>query len=80
MDALQLTPEEEAEAQRIEEAAMTALRREARDMARLLASRKTNEFFGQTEFELRDGCHRMGRLLVQSALDERKKGGIKVRA
>lgn len=80
MDALRLTPEQEVEAQRIEELAMEAVRREVRDAARLLASRKTNEFFGQTEFDLRDGCLRMGRVLLQSALDERKKGGTQVRA
>lgn len=79
MDALQLTCDQEAEAQRIEEMAMEAIGREIRDAARLLASRKTNEFFGQTEFDLRDGCLRMGRVLLQSALDERKKGGTQVR-
>lgn len=79
MDALQLSPEQEAEAQRIEEAVFEAVRRETRDMARLLASRKTNEFFGQTEFDLRDGCLRIGQVVLQSALEERKKGGTKVR-
>jgi hypothetical protein len=79
MDALPLTPEQEAEAQRIQDAVMEGMSQEVRQLARLLASRSTNEFFGQTEFQLRDGCHRMGRLLLQGALDERKKGGTKVR-
>jgi hypothetical protein len=73
----QLSAEQEAEAQRI----FQILRRTADDdllaLARLLASKKDRDLLGQTEFEVRDCVHQIGAKAIQTALNERKKGGTK---
>ena len=51
-----------------------------RKMARLLASKPYKELLGQTEFEVRDLAHGLGARALQTALDERKKGGTKAPA
>ena len=38
------------------------------------------EFFGKTEFEVRDRSHKMGARAIEAALAERKKRGTSVRA
>ena len=80
MTTPQLTPEQEVEAQRI----ATILREKFQDdtlaMARLLVSRSDAEFFGKTEFEVRDRSHKMGARAIEAALAERKKRGTSVRA
>jgi hypothetical protein len=48
-----------------------------RTMAKLLASKPYRQLLGQTEFEVRDIVHDLGATALQTALDERKKGGIK---
>ena len=53
---------------------------EAQRLAELLASKDNAHLLGQTEFELRDALHRLGAATLQTALEERKKGGIRVRA
>jgi hypothetical protein len=75
MHKLNLTPEQKAESARIKAQLLPALEQEADFMADLLASKSTANFFGETEFELRDSCHRIGVGVLQAALDERKKGG-----
>ena len=75
-----LNEEQQAEADRIEELLLTRMRSEARLMATLLASKPNRELLGQTEFQLRDACHRIGACAVDAALEERKKGGTKGRA
>ena len=80
MADLQLTAEQEAEAQRIAEIIARKLNSEALQMARLLVSKPDAEFFGTTEFELRDLVHRIGGHALQTALKERKKGGITPRS
>ncbi len=75
-----LNEEQEAEAGRIEQLLLTQMRSEARLMAALLASKPNRELLGQTEFQLRDACHRIGTCAVDAALEERKKGGTKDRA
>lgn len=72
-----LTPEQEQEAARIKAAMMPEIEKELEGMASFLASQSTEQFFGQTEFDLRDACHRIGTVTLQAALDERKKGGTK---
>jgi hypothetical protein len=69
-----LTPEQEAEALRLADLVAAKTKAEVLQMARLLVSKKDRELFGKTEFELRDRCHRLGAQLLQTALDERKKG------
>ena len=75
-----LTPEQEAEAQRLFEALQKPFLDEARRLARLLAAKPDRQLLGQTEFEVRDRVHRLGAAALQAALDERKKGGIRGRA
>jgi hypothetical protein len=48
---------------------------ELRQMAKLLASKPYKELLGKTEFEIRDLAHDLGAKALQTALDERKKGG-----
>lgn len=73
---LELTPEQEAEAKRIEEILLGALSGDVREMARLMASKKNHELFGQTEFEVRDVVHRMGAKALETAAAERSKKGV----
>jgi hypothetical protein len=75
-----LTPDQEAQAQRLFEALQPAFLQEARRLARLLASKPDAQLLGKTEFEVRDAVHRLGATALQTALDERKKGGTKAPA
>lgn len=80
MADIQLTAEQEAEAARIAEIIKQKMQEEVVQMARLLASKPDAEIFGKTEYEIRDRVHRIGACAFETALDERKKGGTKVRA
>jgi hypothetical protein len=73
-----LTAEQELEAARIEDLVVAAARAEAKQIARLLASKPNEELFGQTEFDVRDHVHRIGARAFEAVLDERKKGGTSV--
>ena len=75
-----LTAEQEAEAQRLFELFQQPLLQEARRLARLFASKSTPQMLGKTEFEVRDAVHDLGAQLLQTALAERKKGGVKAPA
>lgn len=72
-----LTPEQEAEAERIEDILRAKAAVEIRQVARLLASKPNRELLGQTEFQIRDAVHRVGAAGIDAALEERKKGGTK---
>jgi hypothetical protein len=72
-----LTPEQEAEAQRLFEALQKPFLDEARRLARLLAAKPDRQLLGQTEFEVRDRVHRLGAAALQAALDQRKKGATR---
>jgi hypothetical protein len=80
MADLQLTPEQEAEAQRIAEIVGRKVQEETLRIARLLASKPDAELFGKTEFEVRDRVHNLGAVAIETALQERKKGGTTGRA
>jgi len=80
MADLPLSAEQEAEAQRLFELFQEPLLQEARRLARLFASKATSQMLGKTEFELRDSVHQLGAQLLQTALDERKKGATKAPA
>jgi len=80
MPDIPLTPEQEALAQRLFEAIQATFLDEARQLARLLASKDDAHLLGTTEFEIRDSVHRLGAHALQTALNERKKGGTKDRA
>lgn len=75
-----LTPEQEAEAQRLAAIIGRRAQEEALQMARLLVSKPDAEILGQTEFELRDRAHDLAAHALETALVERKKGGTKGRA
>jgi hypothetical protein len=79
MSELQLTPEQEAEAERMAAIIGRKAQEEALHMARLLASKNDSEIFGQTEYEIRDCVHKLGAHAIETALAERKKGGTKGR-
>ena len=74
---MDLTPEQKAEAQRLFEAFQGPFLDEARRLAELLASKANAQLLGKTEFEVRDAVHRLGAQALQTALEERKKGGTK---
>jgi hypothetical protein len=77
---MDLTPEQEAEAQRLFEALQQPFLDEARRLARLLAAKPDRQLLGQAEFEVRDAVHRLGASARQAAVDERGKGGTRARA
>src|SRR5207247_11383956 len=74
---MDLTAEQEAEAQRI-----FATLRETTDadllaLARLLAAKSDGEVFGQTEFEVRDRVHAIGAKAIETTLAGRTTRGIR---
>ena len=75
-----LTAEQELEAARFAEIVGRKAAEEALRMARILASKKDHELLGRTEFEIRDRVHALGAFAIETALNERKKGGTKGRA
>jgi hypothetical protein len=75
-----LTPEQAADAERIFQALHRASEEEHWRIAQLLASKRDDQIFGQTEYEVRDLVHRTGAKAIQAALEGRKKGGTKGRA
>jgi hypothetical protein len=80
MADIQLTPEQEQEAQRLADLILEKTRAETLAMARLLVSKKDHELLGATEFEIRDRVHKIGAYAVETAVNQRKKGGTKGRA
>ena len=80
MSRPELTPEQQAEAQRIERILMESVRDDIRSLAELLASKPDRQLLGKTEFEVRDLVHKIGAKAIETALDERKKGGTKAPA
>ena len=80
MNLLDLNEEQQAQAERIEALLMERMRSEAKQMAAILASKPNSELFGETEFQIRDHCLRLGACAFDAALEERKKGGTKDRA
>lgn len=80
MDAFNLTPEQAAEAARIETIILESMREDIHALACLMASKEHRQMLGQTEFEVRDGVHKIGAKVLETALEGQKKGGTKVRA
>ena len=80
MSELKLTPEQEAEAQRLADIIVQKTKVEALQMARLLVSKPDHELLGATEFEIRDRVHKIGAVAIETAVNPRKKGGTQVRA
>lgn len=76
MELVHLTPEQEAEAERISDIVLAQAQVEVRRIARLMASKDNRHLLGQTEFEVRNACHRIGAAAVDAALESRKKRGL----
>jgi hypothetical protein len=70
-----LTPEQQAEAQRIFQVLREASQAEQWRIAQLLASKADHELLGQTEYQVRDLAHQIGAKAIETALEGRKKGG-----
>jgi hypothetical protein len=77
---LTLTSEQEAQAQRLAEIIGKRVQQEALNMARIMASKPDSELLGAAEFQLRERSHQLAAHAIETALNERKKGGTKGRA
>jgi hypothetical protein len=75
--SLDLTPEQRDEADRIERQLLAVVGDEIRGIAELLASKPDRQILGEAEFQVRDRVHRIGARAIETALDERKKGGTR---
>ena len=70
----ELTPEQQAEADRILATLRQAAESDLRELAELLATKDDTNTFGATEFTVRDIVHRIGAKAIGSVLEGRKKG------
>lgn len=77
---LDLTPEQRDEADRIKRRLLAVVEDEVQGIAELLASKPDGQLLGAAEFQVRDRVHKIGAQAIETALDERKKGGTKVPA
>ena len=77
MSQSQLTTDQAELAERIYHSLRQATDADLRGLAELLASKPDRQLLGQTEFEVRDRVHKIGAKALETALDERKKGGTK---
>jgi hypothetical protein len=73
MPRTELTPEQQAEADRLYAALTAAAAADLRELAQLLASKADHDLLGPTEFQVRDLVHRVGAKALETALAERKK-------
>ena len=80
MTELKLTPEQEADAQRLASIIIVKTQEEVLQMARLLVSKPDRELLGATEFEIRERVHKIGAHAIETAVNQRKKGGTQGRA
>ena len=80
MSQSQLTTDQAELAERIYHSLRQATDADLRGLAELLASKPDRQLLGRTEFEVRDRVHKIGATALQTALDERKRGGIKAPA
>ena len=75
MTRTDLTPDQQADADRIHAALVAAAATDLRELAELLATKDDRTMFGATEFAVRDIVLRVGAKAVEAALAGRKKGG-----
>ena len=71
------TSEELAERQRIHDLVATVMDQEAWRIADLFVGKRDDQLFGKTEFALRDIVHRVGAMVLEATVNDRKKGGTK---
>jgi hypothetical protein len=75
-----LTTDQVDLAERIYQSLRQATDSDLRSLAELLACKPDRQLLGQTEFEVRDRVHTIGAKALETALEERKKGGTKAPA
>jgi hypothetical protein len=80
MSQTHLTTDQAELAERIYQTLRQATDCELRGLADLLASKPDRQLLGQTEFEVRERVHTIGAKALETALEERKKGGTKAPA
>ena len=80
MSDIALTPEQEAEARRLADLVSKKIQEETLQMCRLMVSKPDRQLLGATEFEMRDRAHKVAAEIIQTAVNERKKGGTKGQA
>lgn len=73
MPRTDLTPDQQADADRIHAALIAATVTDLRDLAELLATTTDRTLFGATEFAARDAAHGIAAKALQAAADLRKK-------
>lgn len=72
---VQLTREQQDEAERIKQRLMLVFSEEADRLSQLMASKPNSQIFGQTEFELRNRLHALGAEVLEVTAEERVKKG-----
>jgi len=72
--ARHLTPEQRAEADRIEQRLLELARGDLRELAESLAAKPDGQLLGATEYEVRDRVHRIGARAIEAALAGRERG------
>jgi hypothetical protein len=80
MSLPQLSPEQAKRAEQIFQTLRQETEADLRGLAELLASKEDGQILGATEFEVRDRVHKIGAKAIETALNQRKKGGIEGRA
>ncbi len=75
MPRTDLTPDQQADADRIHAALLAAAATDLRELAEVLATKDDRTVLGATEFAVRDIVHRVGAKAIEAALAGRKKGG-----
>jgi hypothetical protein len=80
MNNIVLSPEQEAEAQRVAAIIAKRAQEETLQMVRILMSKPDAQLLGASEFEVRERAHKLAAVAIETVLNERKKGGTKVRA
>jgi hypothetical protein len=74
-------PEEQARrAEQLFESLKASTEHDLHAIAEFLASKPDDQLFGATEFQLRDLVHRLGAQALQTAAEQRKKGGTEAPA
>lgn len=70
-----LNADQQTEADRIYERIRGAFDEEARRLAELMAGKETRHIFGETEYQIRDGVHKLGAQVLAATAAERVKKG-----
>lgn len=77
MSQVVLSPEQEIEARRLAAIVGKRAQEEALQMMRIMVSKPDAQLLGDTEFEVRERAHKFAAGAIETALNERKKGGTK---